>query len=560
MIVVNKFKFFKNGQKLLSRPQSNIFSAALVIAATYGVSMLLGIIRERVLVAKFYACCSPQLDVYYAAFRIPDMIFQLVVTGALSAAFIPVFSEYLAKDEKEAYHLASSLINLLLIVLLLLSAVIFVFATPISAKITGNFQGWQINLMAQMTKAMLLAQIFFLISNFFSAMVQSKQRFLLPSLSPVVYNIGIILSVLLFSSTLGIWSATFGVLIGSFLHLAIQVPLVFRFGFRFGFNHDWKHPGVKKILRLMLPRTLSLATSQIEATISLFLATSLSAGSLTIYYLAQRLVDLPVRLLGTSIGQAALPILSLQLAQEKFDEFKKTMTQSINQIFYLAFPATAFFLVLRVQIVRFAYGAKSFPWIATIVTGKTLAAVAFSIFSQSSSQLLARGFYALHDTKTPFAISIISVLVNISTSITLVFVFGLGIYGLALAFSISSFVHFLLLFILFNLKKTKFFDRGILFSWLKMLSSSLVAAFFCWCTMRLLDEYVFVTTRTLPLLAVFLISAGIGLTVYLLLSKLFKLEELKVMTKLWQKIGAWRNILFSVEEVIEPHSGVRTGP
>lgn len=558
MIVINKFKFFKNGESLLSRPQSNIFSAALVIAVAYGVSMFLGIIRERVLVAKFYACCSSQLDVYYAAFRIPDMIFQLVVIGALSAAFIPVFSEYLSRDEKEAYRLASSLINLLLLLFLLLSGIIFVFAHPISARITGNFQGWQINLMAQMTKVMLLAQIFFLISNFFSAMVQSKQRFLLPSLSPVVYNIGIILSVLFFSSTLGIWSATLGVLVGSFLHLAIQVPLVFKFGFRFSFNFDWRHPGVRKILRLMLPRTLSLASSQIEATISLFLATSLSAGSLTIYYLAQRLVDLPVRLLGTSIGQAALPILSLQLAQEKFDEFKKTMTQSINQIFYLSFPATAFFLVLRVQIVRFAYGAKSFPWMATIVTGKTLAAIAFSIFSQSSSQLLVRGFYALHDTKTPFAISLISVLVNILISITLVFVFDFGIFGLALAFSVSSFVSFLLLFILFNLKKTKFFDRGILFSWFKMLFSSLVAAFFCWCTMRLLDEYVFVTSRTLPLLAVSIISAGVGLTVYLIFSKLFKLEELRVMTKLWQKIGAWRNILFSVEEIIEPHSGTGT--
>lgn len=542
--------FWNNSRDFFVRRQSSIFSAALIIALTYGVSMVLGILRERLLVARFYACCSQELDAYYAAFRLPDMIFQLVVIGALSAAFIPVFSESLASDEKKAYRLASSLINLLMGFFLVLALLIFVWARPFSGLITGNFSNFQVGLMAQMTRVMLLAQIFFLVSNFFSAMIQSHQRFLLPSLSPVVYNLGIIIVVWFFSGTLGIWSATFGVVLGSFLHLLIQLPLLFKLGFRYSFIFDWVQPGVKKILKLMVPRTLSLAASQIEATVSLFLATSLSPGSLTIYYLAQRLVDLPVRLLGTSVGQAALPILSLQLAQGKMDDFKKTISQSFNQVLYFAFPASAMFLVLRVQLVRFAYGAKTFPWVATVVTGKTLSAVAFSIFSQCCIQLLVRAFYALHDTYTPFLISLISVLVNIALSLFFIFSLNLGIFGLALAFSFSNFLNLVFLLLFFNFKKEKFVGVSDIVSWLKMIFASFFAALFSWISMRLLDLYVFDTSKTVPLLLLTLISLSVGLLVYLLLSLALKLKELFFVFALRRKFSLLRSTLFSVKEVV----------
>ncbi len=536
------------------RRQSSILSAALVIALTYGVSMVLGIIRERLIVARFYSCCKQQVDVYYAAFRLPDMIFQLVVIGALSAAFIPVFSERQSKDRQDANHLASSLINLLLGFFLILSVIIFIAAKPFSSLITGNFSPEQIELMAKMTRVMLLAQIFFLISNFFSAISQSNQRFLLPSISPIVYNLGIILSVYFFSSTLGIWSATIGVLVGAFFHLLIQVPLVAGLGYRYSFVFDLNHGGVKKVVKLMLPRTLSLAAGQIEATVSLFLATSLSAGSLTIYYLAQKLSDLPVRLLGTSIGQAALPLLSLQIAENKTEEFKKTLAQSLNQILFFALPMTAIFLVLRVQIVRFAYGAKSFPWVATIITGRTLAAIAFSIFSQSASQLLVRGYYALHDTKTPFFISFLSVGVNILLSLLLVFGFNLEIFGLALAFSASSFIHFVFLLFIFNARKMNFLNKADLVVWAKMTFSAIVAAFSSWGSMKFLDAFVFETTRALPLLVLTIISGSLGLLSYFLIVAFFELEELKIIFGIRRKLSQWRKSLVPVKEIIEPHT------
>lgn len=553
---------FQNGREFLAKPQSNIFAAAFVIAISYGISMILGILRERILVAKFYFCCREQLDVYYAAFRLPDTIFQLVVIGALSSAFIPVFSEKLAKDQKEAYRLSSSLINLLLVLFFVLSVIIFIFARPFSTMITGNFSPSQIDLMVGMTRVMLLAEIFFLVSNFFSAIVQSQQRFLLPSLAPIVYNLGIVISVLFLSSHFGIWAATFGVVIGALLHLLIQVPLVIKLGYRHDWIFDWANSGVKKVVKLMVPRTLALAASQIETTFSVFLATSLSAGSLTLYTLAQRLIDLPVRLLGTSIGQAALPTLSLQLAQGKNEEFKKTLGRSLNQILYLAFPATTMFLILRIQLVRFAYGAKSFPWIATVVTGRTLAVIAFSIFSQSAIQLLIRGFYAKRDTITPFVVSIISVLLTVATSLIFVRVLNLEIYGLALAFSISNFINFLLLFLIFNFKKEKFIYFTDVVHWTKMIISSVICAGATWMSLKILDLFVFETTKTLPLLILTLISSSVGVFVYILLSKIFKLEEIDLIYKLGSKLGKWKSALVSVEpvgEVIEPRSGTASG-
>lgn len=551
-----KFKnLFQNSREFLVKPQSNIFAAAFVIAITYGISMVLGILRERILVAKFYFCCREQLDVYYAAFRLPDTIFQLVVIGALSSAFIPIFSEKLAKDKNEAYKLSSSLINLLLVLFFVLSVVIFIFARPFSMMITGNFSPSQIDLMVGMTRVMLLAEMFFLVSNFFSAIVQSQQRFLLPSLSPIVYNLGIIVSVMFFSNSFGIWSATFGVVFGALLHLLIQVPLVIKLGYRHDWIFDWANSGVKKVAKLMLPRTLALAASQIETTFSVFLATSLSAGSLTLYTLAQRLVDLPVRLLGTSIGQAALPILSLQLAQGKNEEFKKTLSRSLNQILYLAFPATSMFLILRIQLVRFAYGAKSFPWIATVVTGRTLAVIAFSIFSQSAIQLLIRGFYAKRDTVTPFIISIISVLLTVATSLIFVRVLNLEIFGLALAFSISNFVNFLMLFLIFNFKKERIIFLSDIIHWLKMIIASIICAGGTWVSLRVLDLFVFETTKTVPLLALTLISGLVGVSIYIFLSKLMKLEEIDLIYRFSGKIGRWKNAMFSMEEIIEPSSG-----
>lgn len=545
-------RIWLNSKFLFSRKQTNILSAALVIMTTYGFSMILGILRERLLVDKFFACCRPALDAYYAAFRLPDMIFQLVAIGALSAAFIPVFSSYLEKQSKQAYHFSSSFINHLLLFFALLALIIFLFARPLSDTITGSFSYYQVNLMAQMTRVMLLAQALFLISSFFSAILQSHQRFLIPALSPLAYNLGIILSIILFTPLWGIWAPVFGVLVGAFVHLLIQLPLSLKLGFSYQPIFDHKLPGINEVFRLMLPRTLALAVYQLEATVAVFLATSLSAGSLTIFYLAERLMGLPVRLFGTSIGQAAFPILSAQKAKSYRDKFRETLLSSLNQILYLALPAMAIILILRVPLVRLAYGAKSFPWQATILTSKTVGIFSLAIFSQAASQLLVRSFYALHDTKTPFFLGTISVAFNILLAIILTFRMNWGILGLATATTLASALQAGLLLIWLARKIPNLITADAILNWSKMAASTFFTAFALWFPMRFLDQFVLDTSRTFNLLLLTIVASLTGFLVYLLFSLILKIPEFYAFAELFRRLGHWQAIFKESEEVLAP--------
>lgn len=550
--------FWRNGKLLLSRKQANILSAATVIMVAVAMSRLLGLFRDRLLAGTFFGGNEWQLDVYFAAFRLPDMIFQLLVLGALSAAFIPVFSRYLEKKEEEAYYLSSSVINFLLIFFILLSTLVFIFAEPLVKIIAPAFDPIEINLMVSLTRVMLLAQLFFCFSNFLTGVIQSHQRFLVPALSPVAYNLGIIFGIVVLSHWLGIYGPTIGVVLGAFLHLIIQLPLALKLGFRHSFVFDWRHPGVKQVARLMLPRTLALAVSQIELTVAVFLATSLAAGSLSIFYFAQHLMNFPIGLFGLTIGQAALPTLSRESGEKDFDKFKKTFLSSFNQILYLVLPASAILLVLRIPAVRIVFGAASFPWKATLLTGRVLAIFSLSIFAQAVVQLLVRGFYALHDTRTPFWIGALAVLTNVSSSFFFIFKLNLGILGLAWATTLASLFQSGLLLIFLN-RAIGGFDRKEFFvPLIKMGIATALTAVALWIPMRFLDRFILDTTRTINLIILTIVATLSGIAVYLFFSYILKIAELRSFVSLAKRLGRWQKVLEESEEIIAPSASQST--
>lgn len=542
--------FLRNGRLIFSRKQANILSAATVIMVAVAMSRLLGLFRDRLLAGTFFGGREWQLDVYFAAFRIPDMIFQLLVLGALSAAFIPVFSRYLEKKEGEAYYLSSSVINFLLIFFILLSTLVFIFAEPLVRIIAPAFDPVEMSLMVNLTRIMLLAQLFFCFSNFLTGVIQSHQRFLVPALSPVAYNLGIIFGIVVLSRWLGIYGPTVGVVLGAFLHLIIQLPLALKLGFRYSFVFDWHHPGVRQVARLMLPRTLALAVNQIELTVAVFLATSLAAGSLSIFYFAQHLMNLPIGLFGITIGQAALPTLSRESREEGFEKFKKTFLSSFNQILYLALPASAILLVLRIPAVRIVFGAASFPWRATLLTSRVLAIFSISIFAQAVIQLLVRGFYALHDTRTPFWIGALAVLTNVSLSFLFIFKLNLGILGLAWATTLASFLQLGLLLIFLNRAIGGFNKKEFFIPPIKMGVATILTAVALWVPMRFLDKFILDTTRTINLVILTIIATLSGMMVYFLLSYVLKIAELKLFVSLVKRLGRWQEVLKSSEELI----------
>ncbi len=543
--------FIKRSQAILSRQSSSILSAAFVIAFSYLLSAGLGLIRNRLLAARFFGGLESDLDVYFAAFVIPDSVFQLLVVGALSAAFIPVYSEYLKKGNDEANRLVNATLNSLLLLLTVIITLLFIFAKPVSQTIS-HFPGREAQLMANLMRVMLISQLFFTVSTFLTGILQSHQRFLIPAIAPLFYNFGIILGIIFLTPTLGIYGAGVGVIIGSILHMLVQLPLSIRLGFRYQPILDPGHIGVKTIRHLMIPRTAALAVIQLERWNAVFVASLFSAGSLTVFNFARQLYSLPISLFGISLGQASFPTLSSQVADKDYQQFKTTLSHSLLQILFFSLPATALLLVLRLPIVRLTFGSRNFPWEATLETSRVLALLTLSIAPQAISHVLVRSFYALHNTKTPFFISLVTVIIHLALSYLLAVVFKTGIQGLAIGTSIAN---TLSVFFLIALLQKQLGRLYIYLDSLKMILATIFTGVFLWGPMRLLDQFVFDTTHTLPLLFLTSIASIIGLLVYFSLSFFLKIPQLETVGKLLTKVGNWRSILKSTDEVIETHPG-----
>lgn len=542
--------FLKNGSRLLIRKQTNILSAASILIITVFLSGILGVLKDRLLAGTFFAGNQQWLlDIYFASFKIPDVLFQILVAGILSAAFIPLLSRALDEDEKKAEELSSAVLNLILLVFLVLSIVILIFLRPLSKLLAPTFNPAAFNLLINLSRLILLAQFFLVFSSFLTGILQAHQRFLLPALAPLVYNLGIIFGILFLSSSFGIYSPVIGVIIGSFLHLLIQLPFVLKMGSYLKFSLNLRHPAILKILKLGFPRTLNLALIQIEQWIVVSIATSLAAGSLTMFNFAQHLNNMPVSLFGVSLGQAALPTLSKEIKNQ--EAFKKTLIASFNQIAYLTLPISVLLLVLRVPVVRLAFGARAFPWEATLLTAKAVAIFSLSVFAQSLNQLLIRGFYALRNTKTPFFIGSVTTLIMVITSLLFTYIFNWQILGLVAALSLSNIIASILLFIALNQKLKVLMTRKILLPISKITFATGLMAISLWSLMRFLDQFILDTTRTSNLILLTLITVGFSSVLYFFVCHLLKVKEQKSLFAVFKRLSHWRQVLEYPEEVIK---------
>lgn len=520
---------------LSNHRQKSILSASIVLGVTFALSAVLGFLRSRFLYAHFFSCCVLELDAYNAAFRLPDLIFKLLVTGALSASFIPVFSSYLHRDEQTAHRIASTVINLLLIVFIAVSSIVLIFAPQLTTIIAGGFSSTQLQLMTELTRILLLAQVFFLISNFLTGILQVNQIFLLPAISPIIYNIFIILGIFTLAPTFGIHGVAWGAVVGAFFHFAIQLPALHRTGFKYSLTIQPQLDGVKEVVRLMLPRSLSLGLGEIENTVTLFFASSLAAGSLSLLNLSLQIMYLPSRIFGTTVGQASLPILSKNIARNELDIFRDTVRKTILQSLFIALPITTIILVHRVPIIRLAFGAKQFPWSATLLTARTLALLTPAIACQAVIQILVRSFYAYHDTKTPLFVSTVSLFFNVLTSFLLVNYTSLGILGLAISVSIGNLVQCLGLAYLFIRKVDGSGWSDVFWRIGKITFASVVMGFFTWSFTKIADHFILDTSRTISLIAVFSASTALGILCYLVVAKSIRLQELQDYSLYWQR-------------------------
>lgn len=552
--------FLKKSFNLLLARQTNILSAAFIIMATVILSQILGLVRTRLLFSIFGP--SNTLGIYNYASILPDTIFQLTIAAALASAFIPVFSEYLSNgQEKDAHKMASTLLAAGLAVFVVFSLILVIFAPQILAIFNGgqNFSGFDMSLMANLMRVIVIGQLIYIVGTFFSAMLQSYNHFFIPGIATAFYNIGIIAGILLFHQYFGIYAVPLGVILGAIIFVALQIPLARKIGFSFVPSYNFlKSQGLNKVLMLMWPRTIQVGVQQIGTIIlAAIIAFMVQPGRTNLLFdSAKTLMFAPVSLIGLSIAQAAFPVLSRE--KNNLADFKITFLTSFNQILYLILPVSVIILVLRIPIVRLAYGADKFDWPATVLTGHILAFLSFSIFAQALIVLFYRAFYALHNSVIPLLVSAISTFILIVLGYYFVIIQNMDIESIAFAFSLANVLQLIILIILLD-KKIGGFPKSLLFfPPIKILIAAFLTGISLYIPIKLLDQLVFDTTRTINLIFLAGISSLIGLSFYLFLTWLFNVKEASTFLLIFKKIGnlsrgkaGWREILGKSEEAID---------
>lgn len=529
--------------KRLFSSSYTITGAALLLGAASFLSRGIGMVRDRVFVHLFGA--GDILDAYYAAFRIPDLIYNLLIVGALSAGFIPVFTKVWLQDRDRAWRITNSVINILGICLIVVCGICFLVTPYLMEFVVPGFPDEKREMVILLTRIMFISPILLGISSAISGVLQSLRSFFVYALTPVLYNIGIILGALLFYPFFGIAGLAYGVILGAALHLAIQIPTLYRQGFRYKPFVEWNNPEVRKIGTLMIPRTLGLAASQLNLVAITVIASTLGTGGVAIFTLANNLQYFPIGIIGVSFAIAAFPTLSQFVAEDKQELMIQHVSSTIRQILFFIIPITILFLLLRAQIVRVVLGTGAFDWAATITTANALAFFSFSLFAQCLIPLLARAFYALHDTWTPFIISVICALLNIIFS--LVFKDSLGIIGLALAFSISTVIQLVLLWITLRVKLVTLGEYQIIQTLFKISLAAIVMAL----TIQILKAPIAGIVNMERFWGIFaqgFISGGSGLLLYGAICYALRLEEMLQLQqtikrrwfKLWQVQGEIR--------------------
>lgn len=524
-------KFFAKTKDFIFSKQGSMVSSAIILAIMIIASKFFGFIRYRTL-AGFFS--TDELDIFFASFRIPDLVFELLITGALTSTFIPIFVRYQA-NKKELSESISTIINSLFLCLIIFIIVLCLFLDYLMPLIAPGYSHAKNEQIVHYSRLLLLGQLPFLIlGNFLTGIGQANKTFLLTAIAPILYNIVIIAATILFAGKLSLLAPILGVIVGAFIFLLVQLPLLAHSDFSYQFIIK-KTKGLVQFFRMMIPRAFTVVVAQIDATVDLTLTTFLGSGSYTVFYLAQHLQLLPVSVIGIAFGQASLPYLSEMYTQGNTEAFKKVVMESILNLFFLTIPIMSFLFFARTPIVRLFFGGDKFDWNATVQTALTLSYFALALPFHSIYYFLTRCFYALLDSRTPFYISVFSIALNTGLSLLFIFVFHLPVWSLAISFSVSMIINVIILLHILSRRLNQFSYRSFFMETGKIVVATLISSGASYYSMRLLDGLVLDTTRTLNVFFLLLIGGTIYTVLFLLLSWLMEIKEIYLVTKLLLK-------------------------
>ncbi len=543
--------------RIFNKEYGNINQAALLLGSFAFLSQILGLFRDRAF-AHFIGP-GPELDIYYSAFRIPDLIFISIASLASITVLIPFLLNKMSEERvtAEARKFLDDIFTVFFSVMVCVSAFAFFMMPLLVMYIAPGFSIEAQERVAELSRIMLLSPILLGLSNLFGSVTQLFRKFFIYALSPVFYNLGIILGVLFLYPSFGIPGLAGGVVLGAFMHFAIQAIASFQCGFMPRFSFSVNFSDIKQAVLTSFPRTLGLSFNSMALIVIVALASYLQDGSISIFNFSLNLQSVPLGIIGLSYAVAAFPTLSQSYSRGEVKEFKDHLKLAARQIIFWSLPVTFIFIILRAQIVRVILGSGSFSWESTRLVAASLAIFSVSVMAQGLIALFARAYYARGDTKRPLLINLLASLSIVVFAVLFLFIFkhhvgflyfiesllkvsdipGTEILMLPLAYSCGTIINFLLLW--FFIKKDFMGPEHFIF---KTFFQSLSASFFIgavsYFSLNVFSP-IFGTTTFWGVFLQGLISAILGICAGILVLQLLQNEELKDLrktlhTKFWK--------------------------
>ncbi len=417
--------------------RSGLVRAGVILSAAFLVSRLLGYVRTVVLGATFGT--GPELDAFFAAFRVPDLIFQVVAAGAMGSALIPVTAGLFAAGERaHAWRVVATLGNLLLVAMTVLATAAFIGAPVLVRLLAPGFDEAALARTTELTRIMLAAPVLLSLGAVATSALNAEGRFTAAAAAPIVYNLAIIGAAVLLGPSMGVTALAWGVVAGAAGHVAIQLPTLVGLGFRPMLRIDLADRAARRVLTLLAPRALGLGASQVTFIVMTALASSLGEGAISSYTIAFSLLQIPIGLIGVPLGVVIFPSISREHALGATGAYVSMVTRAVRLLLFVLIPIAALGIVLRAPVVELLFGYGRFDAAAVERTAATLALFLLGLPAHAAIAILARAFYARQDTRTPVAAAVLAVVVNTLLGVGLVG--PLGLPGLALAIAIAAWV------------------------------------------------------------------------------------------------------------------------
>ncbi len=553
--------------KFLNKEFRGVNEAALLLGSFALLSQILGLVRDRMLASVVGP--GPILDVYYAAFRIPDFLYISIASLASVTVLMPFLIERINSGDnniQKAKKFIDNVFSAYMLFMVIASLIIVILMPYIVSYIVPGFSEYQMNLLITTSRIMLLSPIFIGLSNLVGTVTQLYRNFLIFSLSPVFYNIGILLGVIFLYPQFGIYGLGFGVIIGALMHFLIQVPVVIKHNFlpRFIFKINWSE--IYQVIKLSAPRTLTLSCNSLAFIFLIAMASNLKEGSISLFTFAFNLQSVPVGIIGISYSVAAFPILVKSFSMKDMDNFVNQIILAARQIIFWSLPAIILLVVLRAQIVRVILGSNSFSWFDTRLTAASVSLFVISLVTQGLVLLFVRGYYAAGNTKKPLIINVFSSIMVIIFAQIFIYIFknypdvlikleiilrvkdvpGTIMMALPLAYAIGSILNFFLIWLLFKKDFLANHNLDLSRTFVESATSATAMGLTSYISLELFDKIFDLTTGKGVFLQGF-ISGILGIIVGIIVLAILKNKEfIDIVHALRNKF--WRNRVVAPEQ------------